>query len=215
MAEISAHAGPINQAIRIRFVRRRDFDAVRRNHQITYEEHKAREPRFEDDGPFIEDYLADAVHPFSWLGGLFSKSQRIVLVAEHDGEIAGHIAYIRHSNTIGPYAAFVGDISVAPEHRRSGLGRALVDAMEHREARAGTTNFAASIWPENKASEALFERLGYTPFEGELDAGNALKMVQKAIPFGTLPLTVTMAKSAALTLFVIAVCYYLSRVLFA
>lgn len=212
MADIATHELSRTKGVRVRSARRRDFDAIRRNHQITFAEHKAREETFKVGGPFIDDYLSDLTSPLAWLGGLMGRDQSVVLVAEVDGRVEGHIAYTRYSNQVGPYAAIVGDVSIAPEHRRSGLGRALVGAMEHREALAGTTSFAASIWPENRASAQLFSTLGYAPFAGNSPNADTRTLVEKAIPFGTLPLTVTMAKSAVLTLFAIAVGYQLFSV---
>lgn len=214
MADIAAHSVPTTQGVRVRSARRTDFDAIRQLHQITFDEHVAREPSFDLTTPFIDGYLSGLSSPLAWLGGLFGRDQSVVLVAEVYGTVEGHIAYTRYSNQLGPYAAVVGDLSISPDQRRSGLGRALVGAMEHREALAGTTSFAAAIWPENRPSAQLFAALGYAPFQGARAADSNQTLVEKTIPFGTLPLTVTLAKSAALTLFAIAAGYLLFTVFF-
>ena len=214
MSHAAATAIPMSAPVAIRPARPGDFDAIRRVHGITFKEHAAREPSFNLDTPFIEGFLSSFRRPFSALRAPFAKERVFVLVAEVDGAVVGHLAYVRHSNKIGPYAAVIADLSIDPAMRRSGLGRKLVQAMERREARDGVTSFAAGIWPENRASHQLFQSLGYAPFEGSNPGDDPQTLVHKSVEFSALPLAVLMVKSAALTLLVIATLYLLRMTFF-
>lgn len=214
MTDLTALSDSLPAVPTVRVARPGDFEAIRQNHRITFDEHAAREPDFNEDEPFIDTFLADLARPFAWARGIFARERVFALVAEVDGTAVGHIAYTRYSNGIGPYAAVVCDLSVDSAHRRTGLGRRLVEAMERREARDGVTGFAAAIWPRNHASQHLFTSLGYTPFETTGPQEEPTRLVQKSIEFGTIPFAVLTVKSVALTLFVIAALYLLATTFF-
>lgn len=200
MADIAAHMFPRDASLRIRPANPKDFDAIRRNHRITFTEHAAREPAFDEKEPFIEPLLRDIAGPLARFIGTFRRTRTFVLVAESEGEVVGHVAYTRYTNWTGPYAAIVSDVSVSPEHRRSGIGRALLLDMESREARDGVTAFAASVWPNNTPSQSLFRDAGYAPFEGEAPHESALVLFQKQVPFRWLPSLIVGAKTLALVM---------------
>ena len=200
MADIAAHMFPRDATLRIRPAHPEDFDAIRRNHRVTFTEHATREPAFDEKEPFIEPFLDDNAGPLARFVGTFRRARSFVLVADLEGEVVGHIAYTRYTGWTGPYAAIVSDVSVAPEHRRSGIGRALLRDMEGREARDGVTAFAASVWPNNTASQSLFKDTGYAPFEGEAPHDSALVLFQKEVPFRWLPSLIVGAKTFALVM---------------
>jgi ribosomal protein S18 acetylase RimI-like enzyme len=86
----------------------------------------------------------------------------LLLVAEApDGTLIGyataHMTYETHHAERGLY---VGDLYVAPAHRRRGVGRALMAAA----AAAGRARGAAHLWwtarPGNAAAQAFYRRLG-------------------------------------------------------
>jgi len=52
-------------------------------------------------------------------------------------------------------------VYVASESRRAGIGRALVEALIARADAAGLWTIQTSVFPENAASVALHERLGF------------------------------------------------------
>ncbi|MEL7025638.1 MAG: GNAT family N-acetyltransferase [Pseudomonadota bacterium] len=214
MVDASIHAAPSSAALKIRRAKPSDFDAIRQNHARTFHEHREREPDFDADAPFIDDYLSEIAQPFDWIRGAFKKERPFGLVAEIDGSTIGHIVYMRYSNSLGPYAAVIADISIDPSHRGAGIGRKLIQDMERREARDGVTSFAATVWPYNTASQDMFSALGYTPFESREGQDDPQQLLNKTIEFGTLPMAVILVKSAVLTFLVIAVLYRLAMVTF-
>ena len=168
------------QTVDLRDACEADFDAIRRIHQTTFDEHVAREAAFDADAPFI-DQLLSGEDP-----DCFGFARTYVRVAGVGGEVAGYVVY--KTIKIWGLAAncIVHDISVSPEFRRTGLARMLLQDMEYREPRTAT--FLANIWPGNAASKALFEHLGYvlSP-DSSRPYHNAFKF--QPVPFWNKPAT--------------------------
>lgn len=83
------------------------------------------------------------------------------LIARSGDEIVGWAALGRVSTR--PVYSGVAEVSVyvAEGSRERGLGRALLAALVSAADRAGIWTLQASIFPENEASIALHERLGF------------------------------------------------------
>lgn len=104
---------------------------------------------FEIDAPSWEDWRACHVEELS-------------LVARRAaGETVGWAA-LTPSSTRCVYRG-VGEVSVYvdPAHAREGVGGALLEALLEASERAGFWTLEAGIFPENAASIALHERLGF------------------------------------------------------
>ena len=90
---------------------------------------------------------------------LVRDNRELFLVAECDDRIAGTI--------VGGWGCWRGNIyrlTVSPEYRRQGIGRALVEEVEHRLAKKGTKKI--SILVEHKDAQAVsfwhsLQDLGY------------------------------------------------------
>ena len=79
---------------------------------------------------------------------LVRDNRELFLVAERDGRIVGTI--------VGGWDYWRGNIyrlTVSPEYRRQGIGRALVEEVEHRLAEKGTKKI--SILVEHKDAQAV------------------------------------------------------------
>lgn len=61
--------------------------------------------------------------------------------------------------------AFIEGWFVLPEHRRQGLGKALVQAAENWAASRGCIEIASDTQIDNRVSIAAHERLGYKQVE--------------------------------------------------
>jgi phosphinothricin acetyltransferase len=107
---------------------------------------------FDMDEKSLEDRLA-------WFHALDERHP--VIVAEVDGDVAGFAALKPHSQRPGyRYTAAVA-IYVAPEYRRQGIGRALLEELLRRGLEAGLHTALALICGENEASIRLHESLGF------------------------------------------------------
>ena len=83
-----------------------------------------------------------------------------VTVAERDGEIAGLIVLVIDGDEF-----WVDNVAVAPRHRGTGVGRAL---LEHAEAAARAAGFdAVHLLTHERMTEnlALYTRIGYVEYE--------------------------------------------------
>jgi RimJ/RimL family protein N-acetyltransferase len=83
-----------------------------------------------------------------------------LLVAETDGEIVGRLSLARDSHPSSAHVADFG-ISVSAEHRRRGIGTALLAAAEEWARSAGIRKLELHVFPHNEAAIALYEKAGY------------------------------------------------------
>lgn len=88
-----------------------------------------------------------------------------VLVAEdRDGALIGYALVGTRPYVDGCRTSPVGYLEewwVAPEVRRHGIGRLLVEAAERWAAARGLSEMASDTWLHNTVSQAAHERLGY------------------------------------------------------
>ncbi|MFF0746744.1 GNAT family N-acetyltransferase [Streptomyces sp. NPDC004111] len=83
------------------------------------------------------------------------------LVAEHDGELAGFvIGFLSPSN---PHEAYIHFTGVAPDRRRTGLGRFLYERFFDMARANGRTSVKAITSPQNDRSIAFHRALGFVP----------------------------------------------------
>jgi ribosomal protein S18 acetylase RimI-like enzyme len=82
--------------------------------------------------------------------------QALFLVAEEGTRIVG-VVFGTHDGRKG----WINRLAVAPDLRRRGVGRTLVDEVEARLRRLGIVIAACLIEEENEISQAVFADLGY------------------------------------------------------
>jgi GNAT superfamily N-acetyltransferase len=86
-----------------------------------------------------------------------------VLIAEHDGEVAGFaLWYATFSTWVGRPGIWLEDLFVRPQFRKQGLGLALL--QELRRLTDGRVEWAVLDW--NQPSIDFYESLGARPVEG-------------------------------------------------
>ena len=96
-----------------------------------------------------------------------ADSDRVVLVAERDGEVVGmaHLAPSRAANA--PHRAEVQRVAVGEDVRGSGVGKALLDALEEAALERGITLLWLTTHEGSDAcafyEAAGYERLGVMP----------------------------------------------------
>jgi ribosomal-protein-alanine N-acetyltransferase len=82
-----------------------------------------------------------------------------VLVAHIHENIAG-FAIMRY----GDDTAHLDLLAVAPPYRRAGIGRQLLEWLEHCAVVAGVFNVALEVRAGNEGAQLFYERMGYRPF---------------------------------------------------
>lgn len=85
-----------------------------------------------------------------------SNPNAAYLVAEEDGQVLG---YGGMRSAAGEY--YIDNIAVAPEHRRKGVGRALVGALIGRARAEGGSFITLEVRPSNLAAVGLYNSLGF------------------------------------------------------
>lgn len=83
-----------------------------------------------------------------------------VFVAEENGGIVGRLSLSRDAHPASEHVADLG-LMVARDHRRRGVGLALMDAAEAWARRVGVRKLELHVFPHNAAAIALYEKLGY------------------------------------------------------
>jgi L-amino acid N-acyltransferase YncA len=88
--------------------------------------------------------------------------RRVVLVAERDGEIVG-FAWVGPYDAAHHYYDGVGEATMYVErsHRRSGIGRVLIDAVADAASEAGFHKLVGKVFTSNEPSIAMLRACGW------------------------------------------------------
>jgi RimJ/RimL family protein N-acetyltransferase len=95
-----------------------------------------------------------------YLRSVSRHSDAAVFVAETNGAIVGRLSVARDIHPASEHVADVG-LMVAHEHRRLGVGTALMQAAELWAREAGIEKLELHVFPHNDPAIALYEQLGY------------------------------------------------------
>lgn len=111
--------------------------------------------------------------PLAAAADILTGPENFVFIAEVDGMPAGY-AYaeiIHRPETSFHYAhdlLYLHHITVRPDHRRRGLGGALIDAVQEAAERRCNGFVALDVWTFNEGARAFFRRSGFAPFSERL-----------------------------------------------
>jgi len=97
----------------------------------------------------------------SWVSGWDGVSRQVLFVAEEGEEWQGLALGVRwrdHPDPANLYAMWV-----APDARRAGLGRALVEAVSAWAAEEGASIVHLCVTDSNEGAAAMYERCGFAP----------------------------------------------------
>lgn len=88
--------------------------------------------------------------------------ERALLVAEVDGEVAGHVeARMRRDEAAGFVGTYVEELAVAPEWRGRGVGTALMASVAEWARGKGALSVALDHFHTNEGAHRLYARLGF------------------------------------------------------
>jgi len=111
----------------------------------------------------------------AWYSASLESGDRVLLIAERDGERLGLLRFDRHRDREGWERCSIG-INIAPEQRGKGLGTTLLVQGVDEARKVGIGTIIAEIRPDNVASVRAFEKAGYVFLEeGEQTGQPALK----------------------------------------
>lgn len=91
----------------------------------------------------------------------------LFLLARSDGTTAGHLIGRLTTNALRPDArtAVLQSLRVAEEHRRTGLGSALVAEFTKWAAEKEANEFKVTAFAANERAIAFYRKHGFVPFE--------------------------------------------------
>ena len=117
-----------------------------------------------EDLPAVLAIQSECPQAAQWLAAdythLPNTSGPLLLVAEVEGEAASKVVGFAAFHQVLDEAD-LRNLAVAPEYRRRGVARALLEAACHRLQQAGTKRLFLEVRVSNEAALALYHALGF------------------------------------------------------
>jgi ribosomal protein S18 acetylase RimI-like enzyme len=149
----------MSPAVTVRPARADDEAALGRLGTMLVEEHHHFDPK-----RFIGRLPDLPARYGKFLVSQIDRPDALVLVAERDGAVAGYAYATMEGNDYmalrGP-AGVLQDLVVDPDHRRQGIGTALLDASIDALARLGAPRVVLFTAEKNDGAQAMFARAGF------------------------------------------------------
>jgi len=104
----------------------------------------------------------------AYIRSILKNKDAVLLIAQSGGEITGFIEAVvmqppDHPESVKRKYAYINDICVKPECRRSSVGKKLVEAVEKWAIESGLSEIQLNVWDFNKRAMAFFENTGFMP----------------------------------------------------
>ncbi|HEX4117983.1 MAG TPA: GNAT family N-acetyltransferase [Rhizomicrobium sp.] len=104
--------------------------------------------------------LPKAMTELTWARFLDEQEPMHALVAEADGQLVGLAHYLFHRNTItAGLSCYMQDLFTAAATRKSGVGRALIEAVYERARAAGSPRVYWHTQNENATARRLYDQV--------------------------------------------------------
>ncbi len=106
---------------------------------------------------------------------LLASPNEIALIAEVGDRPAGICMATIKEPPAAPFlhpvkAAHIGDLYVAEEYRRAGVGRALIESVRRAAGEKGAGRITLMVWPFNSDALRFYEKLGFATRSVTLEA---------------------------------------------
>jgi ribosomal protein S18 acetylase RimI-like enzyme len=102
----------------------------------------------------------------AYIASIIEDESACLWVAEHEGQIVGVLRISIQQPPDRPIlvprrTAVIGDLVVSQEHRRRGIGRALVEEANKWALERDITQMELLVWEFNEGARAFYGALGY------------------------------------------------------
>jgi len=105
---------------------------------------------------------ADAARAHAFIGARFDRKDSVIFIAARGGELVGFTQLYPALCSVAAAPFFVlYDLFVAPEARRTGAARALMQAAAHYAKGTGAVRLELATAKNNHAAQALYQSLGW------------------------------------------------------
>ena len=120
--------------------------------------------------PEVFKYPVDAVEMENFFRDIISSENNFIFMAKISNLAVGYVwgAIQRKPDNVFKYGQermHIHQLSVEPDHRRKGVGRRLMYALDNVARENGISKFVLDSWEFNKESHTFFEQLGYSCFK--------------------------------------------------
>lgn len=129
--------------------------------------------RIHQEGIDTGNATFEAAPPDGWESFGVAHVDACSFVARDGGEVIGWAALSPISDRCAYAGVAEGSVYVAREHRRRGVGSALLGRLIAASEAAGVWTMQAGVFPENEASRALLARHGFREVVDRLPHANA------------------------------------------
>jgi diamine N-acetyltransferase len=122
----------------------------------------------------------------AYIRDILKSKDAVLFIAKSGEETIGFIeASVKqppdHPEAVQNSYAYVDDICVINEYRRTSVGKKLMEAVEKWAIDSGLNQIELNVWDFNKSAMAFFDRTGYKPLHHIMEK-NLKKRAAKAVP---------------------------------
>jgi diamine N-acetyltransferase len=122
----------------------------------------------------------------AYIRGIIKNKEAILFVAQSGEEMIGFIqASVRqppdHPVWVKRQYAYINDICIVNEYRRTSVGKKLMEAVEKWAIDSGLSQIELNVWDFNKSAMSFFDSTGYKPLHHIMEK-NLKKRAAKAVP---------------------------------